>query len=55
MRRFLDRAGLAKQKYPEHLEIVDDLPRVPSGKVRKDLLRDKARDIALNQHTEVSR
>jgi len=54
MARFLDRAGLAKQKYPEHLEIVDDLPRVPSGKVRKDLLREKARDIALNKQTEVS-
>jgi len=46
MRRFLDRAGLAKQKYPEWLEIVDDLPRVPSGKVRKDLLRERAKTIA---------
>lgn len=43
MRRFLDGAGLAKQKYPERLELVDDLPRVPSGKVRKDLLREIAK------------
>ncbi|MCW2749234.1 MAG: hypothetical protein JWR83_344, partial [Aeromicrobium sp.] len=29
-------AGLAKQKWPEHLVITDEpLPRTPSGKVRK--------------------
>ncbi|TJY59532.1 cyclohexanecarboxylate-CoA ligase [Sinimarinibacterium sp. CAU 1509] len=32
-------AGLAKQKCPERLEWVDDFPRTPSGKVRKDILR----------------
>ena len=46
VRRFLDGAGLAKQKYPEHLVLVDDLPRVPSGKVKKDVLRIRARAIA---------
>jgi acyl-CoA synthetase (AMP-forming)/AMP-acid ligase II len=46
LRRFLDGAGLARQKYPEWLELVDDLPRVPSGKVRKDVLRERAKDIA---------
>jgi acyl-CoA synthetase (AMP-forming)/AMP-acid ligase II len=46
VRRFLTTAGLAKQKWPEHLVVVDDLPRVPSGKVRKDVLRAKAREIA---------
>ncbi|MFV8817964.1 AMP-binding protein [Haliea sp. E17] len=49
MRRFLDQAGLAKQKYPEWLEIVDDFPRVPSGKVRKDQLRKMAQAIADNK------
>jgi len=44
--RFLDTAGLARQKFPEHVVLVDDLPRVPSGKVRKDVLRDRARAIA---------
>ncbi|WP_317930828.1 AMP-binding protein [Halioxenophilus sp. WMMB6] len=43
---FLNGAGLAKQKFPEWLEIVDDLPRVPSGKVRKDVLRIEAKEIA---------
>ena len=46
IKRFLDKAGLARQKFPEHLVIVDDLPRVPSGKVKKDVLRIRAREIA---------
>lgn len=35
-------AGLAKQKTPEHLEVVAELPKNPAGKVRKDLLRQQA-------------
>ena len=31
--------GLARQKCPEHIEIVPALPKTASGKVRKDLLR----------------
>ena len=46
IRQFLNGAGLARQKFPEHLVLVDDLPRVPSGKVKKDVLRLRARDIA---------
>lgn len=46
IRRFLDEAGLARQKFPEHVVLVDDLPRVSSGKVRKDVLRLEAREIA---------
>jgi non-ribosomal peptide synthetase component E (peptide arylation enzyme) len=37
--RFTDEQGLARQKRPERLVLVDDLPRTPSGKVRKDILR----------------
>ena len=44
--RFLGEVGLARQKFPEHLVLVDDLPRVPSGKVRKDVLRAQAKEIA---------
>ena len=36
---FADKAALAKQKIPEHIELVEDLPRTASGKVRKDVLR----------------
>jgi acyl-CoA synthetase (AMP-forming)/AMP-acid ligase II len=43
---FLIGAGVAKQKIPEHIELVDDLPRTAIGKVRKDLLRERARAIA---------
>ena len=32
-------AGLARQKTPEYLRIVDELPKNPAGKVRKDELR----------------
>ncbi|HEX7876222.1 MAG TPA: AMP-binding protein [Sphingobium sp.] len=46
IKRFLDEVGLARQKFPEHLVLVDDLPRVPSGKVKKDVLRTRAREIA---------
>ena len=44
--RFLSGVGLARQKFPEHLVLVDDLPRVPSGKVKKDVLRLRAAEIA---------
>ncbi len=46
IRRFLDAEGLARQKFPEHLVLVGDLPRVPSGKVKKDVLRIEAKKIA---------
>jgi non-ribosomal peptide synthetase component E (peptide arylation enzyme) len=36
---FLEGLGLARQKIPEGVEIVLDLPRTASGKVRKDQLR----------------
>jgi len=46
IRQFLDGEGLARQKFPEHVVLVNELPRVPSGKVRKDVLRVQAREIA---------
>ncbi|HEU5442991.1 MAG TPA: hypothetical protein VFU61_04150, partial [Steroidobacteraceae bacterium] len=39
---FLDRRRVAKQYWPEHVEIVAELPKTPSGKVRKYLLRERA-------------
>jgi len=35
----LSRVGLARQKWPEELRVVDDFPRTASGKVRKVDLR----------------
>ncbi len=36
-------AGVARQKVPERLLAMDTLPRTPSGKVRKDVLRAQLR------------
>jgi cyclohexanecarboxylate-CoA ligase len=36
---YLKQLGIARQKFPEHLEVVEDLPRTASGKVKKDILR----------------
>ncbi len=43
MRAHLAAAGLARQKWPEELRVVDELPRTPSGKVQKFVLREKLR------------
>jgi acyl-CoA synthetase (AMP-forming)/AMP-acid ligase II len=43
---FIHAHGLARQKTPEHFEFVDALPRTPSGKVRKDVLRELARQLS---------
>ena len=42
--QFTDAEGLARQKIPERLVIVEDLPRTPSGKVRKDVLRKQLKE-----------
>lgn len=36
---FLDGAGMAKPFWPQRLLVLDDLPRTPSGKVQKFVLR----------------
>jgi acyl-CoA synthetase len=43
VRDHLRAAGLARQKWPESLHQVTDLPRTPSGKVQKFVLRDHLR------------
>lgn len=42
--KIIESAGVAKQKLPERLVTVDDFPRTPSGKIRKDLLRADIRE-----------
>ncbi len=44
MRAHLAQAGLARQKWPEEIRSVDELPRTPSGKVQKFVLRDHLRN-----------
>ena len=41
---FIHSKGLARQKTPEKFYVLDELPRTPSGKVRKDVLRGWAAD-----------
>ena len=42
MQRHLEAQQLAKQYWPERLEIVDEMPRTPSGKIQKYKLREAA-------------
>lgn len=39
----LERHGMARQYFPEKLVIRDDLPRTPSGKIQKFMLREEAK------------
>lgn len=39
--RYTESSGLARQKIPERVIMVEDLPRTPSGKVKKNFLRDQ--------------
>ncbi len=43
VRRHLESAGLARQKWPESVRAVDDFPRTASGKVKKFELRRRIR------------
>ncbi|MGV3489548.1 MAG: AMP-binding protein [Tuberibacillus sp.] len=40
LQTYLKEKGVAKHYWPEHLEIVDDFPRTPSGKIQKFRLRE---------------
>lgn len=46
LRAHLDGLAVAKQYWPEHVELVDALPRNLVGKIEKHVLRDRARDLA---------
>jgi acyl-CoA synthetase len=43
VRAQLQGGGLARQKWPEDLRVVSELPRTPSGKVKKYVLREQLR------------
>jgi non-ribosomal peptide synthetase component E (peptide arylation enzyme) len=43
VRAHFEAAGIAKQKWPEELRIVGDFPRTPSGKIKKQTLREELR------------
>ncbi|EKN67581.1 AMP-dependent synthetase and ligase [Neobacillus bataviensis LMG 21833] len=39
LKTFLAEKGVAKQYWPEHVEVIEDFPRTPSGKIQKFRLR----------------
>jgi cyclohexanecarboxylate-CoA ligase len=43
VREFMGAHGVMRQRIPEQIELVDELPRNATGKVRKDLLRARFR------------
>jgi acyl-CoA synthetase (AMP-forming)/AMP-acid ligase II len=47
----LERVGLARQKWPEELLLVDDFPRTATGKVRKVDLRTQLREENASRRT----
>jgi acyl-CoA synthetase len=51
VRGHLSAAGLSRQKWPESLYPVDELPRTPSGKVQKFVLREQIREGRLTPST----
>jgi acyl-CoA synthetase (AMP-forming)/AMP-acid ligase II len=44
----ISQVGLAKQKTPEHVQLVESLPKTASGKVRKDELRKMSAEYSFN-------
>ena len=53
VRSHLDTAGLARQKWPEQLFVLHELPRTPSGKVQKYRLRNQLREGDLTPYEPV--
>jgi cyclohexanecarboxylate-CoA ligase len=45
VREFLEGHGMAKQYWPERLELVPQMPRTPSGKIQKFKLRELAANL----------
>jgi cyclohexanecarboxylate-CoA ligase len=43
VRDHLESIGMAKQFWPERVEVVDELPKTPSGKIQKFVLRERLR------------
>lgn len=46
LRRYLEARGMARNYWPERIEVVDELPRTASGKIQKFLLRERAKGLA---------
>ncbi|MGH2908510.1 MAG: AMP-binding enzyme, partial [Solirubrobacteraceae bacterium] len=54
MQAHLDAHHVAKPYWPERLELVSELPRTPSGKIQKFVLRDRARGLDPDVHRKAT-
>lgn len=54
VRTFLADDGVAKQFWPERLEILEQMPRTPTGKIQKFALREIAKGLSVHKTTERS-
>lgn len=54
MRSILTQQGLAKQKWPERIELLVEMPVTPSGKIKKNILRERVRDLPILQPARLS-
>jgi cyclohexanecarboxylate-CoA ligase len=50
VREFLDSREMSKHYWPERVEILDAMPRTPSGKIQKFVLRDRAKGLRPEPH-----
>jgi len=46
VRKHLAAEGIAKHFWPERLEVIAEMPRTPTGKIQKFVLRERARNLA---------
>ena len=49
MKRYLGETGLSKQYFPEKLQVIEEFPRTPSGKIQKFVLREQAKLLAVSK------
>lgn len=47
MKVHLERQGMSKNFWPERLEIIEEMPRTPTGKIQKFVLRDIAKTLTV--------
>jgi cyclohexanecarboxylate-CoA ligase len=45
VREFLDAQEMSKHYWPERVETIDEMPRTPSGKIQKFVLRERAKGL----------
>ncbi|MGB0956419.1 MAG: AMP-binding protein, partial [Panacagrimonas sp.] len=46
LRQYLETAGVTRNYWPEHVEVIENFPRTASGKIQKFQLREVARQLA---------